>query len=63
MKDLNIYSIHRGTRFLVIEEPDGNEYVVTDLRGRQNLQKIYRNLAVELWGEDSVGQGDLLEDV
>ena len=63
MKDLNKYSIDRGTRFLVIKKPDDTEYVVTDLRGRQNLQKIYRNLAVELWGEDSVGQGDLLEDV
>tara|TARA_R110000751_G_scaffold284869_1_gene388939 strand:- start:65 stop:256 length:192 start_codon:yes stop_codon:yes gene_type:complete len=63
MKDLDKYSIDRGTRFLVIKKPDGTEYVVTDLRGRQNLQKIYRNLAVELWGEDSVGQGDLLEDV
>tara|TARA_R110000787_G_scaffold43783_2_gene107265 strand:+ start:428 stop:580 length:153 start_codon:yes stop_codon:yes gene_type:complete len=50
MEDENKYSINRATRFLVVEEPSGLEYVITDLSGSKKLQKIYRKLAAELWG-------------
>ena len=46
-KDENKYSINRATRFLVVEEPNGFEYVVTDLSGNKKLQELYRKLAAE----------------
>jgi len=56
-----IYTIDRGTRFLIIESPDGSEEVVTSLAGNKPQQDIYKRLATEMWGAWSVGHGDLLE--
>ena len=59
--DVNKYSICKTTRFLVVEKPSGEEYIITNLKGRKTLQKIYRKLATEIWGKGSVGQNDLLD--
>ena len=56
-----IYTIDRGTRFLIIESPDGSEEVVTSLAGNKEHQDIYKDLATRQWGASSVGHGDLLE--
>tara|TARA_R100000781_G_scaffold31058_1_gene22623 strand:+ start:188 stop:388 length:201 start_codon:yes stop_codon:yes gene_type:complete len=56
-----VFSIDRGTRFLIIEREDGSEEVVTSLAGNKEHQKIYKELAADMWGADSVGYGDLLE--
>ena len=56
-----VFSIDRGTRFLIIQREDGSEEVVTSLAGNKEHQKIYKELATDMWGADSVGYGDLLE--
>jgi hypothetical protein len=61
MKIEEKYTIDRHTRFLIIKREDGHEEVVTDLRGNKHLQKIYKQLATEMWGTGSVGHSDLLE--
>jgi len=57
------YTIDRATRFLIIKSPDGSEEVITDLTGNIPQQDIYKRLATELWGANSVGHGDLLEGI
>ena len=56
-----VYSIDPSTRFLVIVREDDSEEVVTSLAGNKEHQKIYKELAITMWGLDSVGHGDLLE--
>jgi len=55
------FSISKHTRFLIEVDADGLEWVHTTLRGNKNLQEIYRELGLNLWG--SVGRDDLLEGI
>jgi|TARA_X000001382_G_scaffold60340_1_gene41520 hypothetical protein len=56
-----VFSIDSSTRFLIIEREDGSEEVITSLAGNKEHQKIYKELATDMWGASSVGHGDLLE--
>lgn len=54
------YRIDPATRFL-IEDKDGVETVITDLRGSHHLTKIYLRLALDLWAPQHIGFSDLIE--
>ena len=56
-----VFSIDPSTRFLVIKREDDSEEVVTSLAGNKEHQEIYKELATDMWGKNSVGHGDLLE--
>ena len=56
-----VFSIDPSTRFLVIKREDDSEEVVTSLAGNKGHQEIYKELATDMWGKNSVGHGDLLE--
>ena len=56
-----VFSIDPSTRFLIIKREDDSEEVVTSLAGNKEHQKIYKELATDMWGASSVGHGDLLE--
>ena len=56
-----VFSIDPSTRFLVIKREDDSEEVVTSLAGNKEHQDIYKELATDIWGKNSVGHGDLLE--
>jgi len=56
-----VFSIDPSTRFLIIKREDDSEEVVTSLAGNKPQQDIYKRLATEMWGANSVGHGDLLE--
>ena len=60
-QDINNWSINRATRFLIYKADSPYEVVYTSLRGNKELQEIYRELGLKLWG--SVGRDDLLEGV
>ena len=56
-----VFSIDPSTRFLIIKREDDSEEVVTSLAGNKGHQEIYKELATDMWGKNSVGHGDLLE--